>query len=1089
MPKPEETGRVQSKSINPDFPVLDNEKRKRDLDVKLAQEAAFRHQRGQQPLEVPMVQGDGIAQNAVSATITPPPSLHTHIPQRHGRANFRVLHPRDFIKIRQESPDPVEPFPDERNDTQSHLPAPEVGFDPISLGPGATAKGPGGITFKWPSVYVEFHTVMASDACRQIGQQYTSLMFSYAPEELSSIDGVEDKTLPFNFADLPCPPSTFVGPNMFVGNARKQIERARTYRPVILGPEKKLKSLDPEWSSCSLINVGNGYDPPRALTPEGRLVPTQGAQLLKAPEEAIQPRPPGDKARPANALLVPQPEETQAPDDPGQQSQIDPQLDPLVDTEIDPALPQLDINDPVDSKDSTPQQNPETQPKPNPQADPQKNSPSGLQQDSQPIRQPNLQPEPPAQPQPQAQAQPQPKPGRPPSPPKAPAPAANPAAPIPPALAPAPGPQPATLKQDAPVIYNGQTIKPNAPPVTIGDQPVQVIDGSIHVGSSAAPVPQQILQKGDPVVAGGVTLTPAPRIASDAPPPKAATVGGLTFLAEDPPKLAQPQALAPITAGGMTFQPVDTLQAQARPGQPGNPFNAVEKPTMINGQAYTPVAKVNNPAIPGNPRNPPAPPFNLDAGEGGVVIPPGAPIVRAGTTYAPVVGGVPATPLQLGSVAGKPIVGDANQAVVDGKTIKAGHSPVNIKGTPVALGDQGLIIGTSTIAIPGGRNTDAGAFAINGQTISPNGPAITVSGTHISLGPSNLIVGSSTIPITAPAFLPSSRRGFSISGTAVTENGPPITVAGTRISLDPNGVIIGDNSIALPRSSVLTIGRETFTPNPTGFAVAGTTLTPGGTGATISGTRIAVDKASSLIIGSSTIALPVPLLTSPPSAAGGQQQQEEQPITVGGHIFTPLPLTGESQAPTLGLEIDGSTLLPNAPSTTISGTAYSLDSSGQHIIIGHSTYSIAGLGRSRTGDQQSSLTAAGLPFLPLGTSAVELPGGGTLVMGGETTLQGGTRVSLGTQGLVVGGETVGFAPGRTTEPVTTGAKGVSEGTGVGAGVGEGAAETGGIGGGGGGENGEIGVQEGGGAAGMCRGRQLRWRWVVIMGVSVFVRAL
>ena len=35
MPKPEETGGVQSKSINPDFPVLDKDKRKRDLDFGL----------------------------------------------------------------------------------------------------------------------------------------------------------------------------------------------------------------------------------------------------------------------------------------------------------------------------------------------------------------------------------------------------------------------------------------------------------------------------------------------------------------------------------------------------------------------------------------------------------------------------------------------------------------------------------------------------------------------------------------------------------------------------------------------------------------------------------------------------------------------------------------------------------------------------------------------------------------------------------------------------------------------------------------------------------------------------------------------
>ena len=80
-----------------------------------------------------------------------------------------------------------------------------------------------------PSIYVDFYSLTASDLCGTLGGGpngvITSTLIAFAPGELSTFagplnewlygmqPGLRDKIVPYNFADLPCPPyETMVNP-------------------------------------------------------------------------------------------------------------------------------------------------------------------------------------------------------------------------------------------------------------------------------------------------------------------------------------------------------------------------------------------------------------------------------------------------------------------------------------------------------------------------------------------------------------------------------------------------------------------------------------------------------------------------------------------------------------------------------------------------------------------------------------------------------------------------------------------------------------------------------------------------------------
>ena len=892
--------------------------------------------------------------------ITARAALPTHQPlhQRH-----QTLLPRKFIPL---------------NDSFLHL-----------LGGDAS-------TFVSPSVYVVFTSVYARDSCGLVGKEFHSLTYAYAESQLSSIDPVLATTAPYNFADLPCPPSSWINdeiPNPLRGHTAMLADRINSYHPNILGPESSLKALDPAWSTCSIVPVGNGYDPPRILTP-GQVMAsnTDSLPIINFPKKAPVP-----KKAPLNL-----------------------QLGPVEAAPSYKALP----------------------PSPAPLASPA----------------PVASPVPLASPAPLDS----PAPLASPAPLDSPAPLASPAAlasPVPVAAPVNPAPTPISSTTDAPVVFQGQTITPNAAPINVQGTSVGVSGGSVYVGSSSAPVPQVKLEQpssSQPVVAGGLTLTPAPTVNSNAAPPAPVTVGGLTFSApqsQTPVKLAanpQPQPVVtngvtyapvnnqpsatPVTAGGMTLTPVQTSLNQ-NPGQtnqspekqvvnqPASPsvingqtYTPVQQPppTVIGGQSYTPVAnQVQNPTVingqtyapvstngasnngvinNGNPA-----PVNLDSMKAVTAAPAGSSIVENGVTYAPAPAGSPA-PTPLGVVGGQTITGGASSAVVDGNTLHPGGAPITVAGTPLSLGSSALMIGTSSVPLPaapgdtslgtvGGQTIsgDANHAVINGQTIIPGGAPVTVAGTPVSLGNKNLVIGTNSVALPAaqnsngvssPTSLgnvggqvvSADASSAVIDGQTLKPGAPSVTIAGTPVSMGTSALVIGTNSIPLPAAnaaqtptSLGNVGGQVVSGDASSAVVDGQTITPGGPPVMISGTPVSLGS-SAIVIGTNTVALPT---TGP-----------------GG-------LSGLTQAGPSAFSIDGQTVTNGGAPITVSGTRISLGPSG--LVVGSSTVPLTAPASLNTG-------AGAHPVFSIDGTAVTL--------GGPAITVSGTRVSLGSNGVVIGSQTI-----------------------------------------------------------------------------------
>lgn len=151
------------------------------------------------------------------------------------------------------------------------------------------------ISSEYPSAYVVFPVISAGNACTQVGKKYTSVTMSFAPGELSTIDGPGGATKAFNFADLPCPPPDVAAADSFFYNPK--INPGRQYSPQIAPPTERIWKLDPAFPGC-VPAINQGFDPPAAVQP-----------LLKPQVGGFQGRHglhPRRKPAPAHTHQVPQ---------------------------------------------------------------------------------------------------------------------------------------------------------------------------------------------------------------------------------------------------------------------------------------------------------------------------------------------------------------------------------------------------------------------------------------------------------------------------------------------------------------------------------------------------------------------------------------------------------------------------------------------------------------------------------------------------------------------------------------------------------------------------------------------------------------
>ncbi len=415
----------------------------------------------------------------------------------------------------------------------------------------------------------------------------------------------------------------------------------------------------------------------------------------------------------------------------------------------------------------------------------------------------------------------------------------------------------------------------------------------------------------------------------------------------------------------------------------------------------------------------------------------------------------------------------------NGATLSASTALITLDNIPVSVTSTYVIVRTSSLtslndppnlSSIGGYHVETAPnddIVIGGTTLSLRGAGTTIARIAVSLDPNGLIIETSTFALPSPvpaSPLPmignqllqlASNGDIILAGTTLSQGSPGTTVAGTVISLGANGLSIGTFTIAIqslgPASTLSLIGGQRPQIDPKGNAVfAGTTLSPKQSGIMISGTPVSLGS-KGLLIGSFTIAMqpsaPVPTLP----LIGGQQPQvyskgnvvfaattltlEQSGITISGtpislskglviESFTyatsvlasalSLPTIGGQQvqqAKNGGIIVVSTTLLPDASGLTISGTSISLEFEG--LVIGSFTYAVP----------SSSPT----PILPiLGGQQIQEDAKGSITIAGTTLLPGaaaitisGIPVSLDSASLVIGSFTYVFLNSTSAAVSTT----------------------------------------------------------------------
>ncbi|KAL9056198.1 MAG: hypothetical protein Q9162_003077 [Coniocarpon cinnabarinum] len=300
------------------------------------------------------------------------------------------------------------------------------------------------------------------------------------------------------------------------------------------------------------------------------------------------------------------------------------------------------------------------------------------------------------------------------------------------------------------------------------------------------------------------------------------------------------------------------------------------------------------------------------------------------------------------NVGGIPISIGSGFAVVGGRTqALARAAPTN------APGGAPLVVGGVTVT-PNAR----GQYVVEGQTLNIGGPAMTIHGTPVSLGSNFAVVGSSTQFLNptqrtaAPLILgdttitPNAQGQYIIAGQTLTAGSPAITVSGTRISLGQGYAVIGSSTEFLTSNAVMTaaplvIGSQTITPNAQGqYIIDGQTLTNGEV-TIISGTRVSMAAGGeSAIVGTST-----EMLQASVALAGS-------PITIApGEVFT-MNAAGS-------YVFNGQTLTPGGSAVTVDGATISLGASGRYVVVNGRTTYLSGVSATATASATSTPPASG----------------------------------------------------------------------------------------------------------------------------------
>lgn len=436
---------------------------------------------------------------------------------------------------------------------------------------------------------------------------------------------------------------------------------------------------------------------------------------------------------------------------------------------------------------------------------------------------------------------------------------------------------------------------------------------------------QALIAEPSKVIVAGITLLPGDPGVSISGTPVSLAPSGTLFIDNSPMPIADTAPPKP--------NPILTLADQV--------FTANPTGFVVAGSYITPGGPAQ--LISGTP-------ISLDSS--GVIY------IGDSTINLPAVQTEPASAVLL-TVGGQLFTANPSGFNLGNSRVVPGGPAVMISGTPISLAPSGVVvIGDSTVSLQQAQTPVSKVFTVADKTftanptgfnigdsrIDPGSPTITISGTPVFLGQSGiLVIGSLTtsLPATPTQPLPPNKiftvggqtfsadpTGFNVAGSRVIPGGIPVILSGTTVSLSPSGVlIIGDSAIPLPTQTnargVYTVGGLAITAESSGaIVIGGTTIVPGGLGATISGTPISLGPSGVLAIGSSTYTLPIPTAQADGIAV----------FTAAGLVFT--------RKPSGVVIFNGTSIFPGGSAVSISGTQVSLNTQGS-LVVGTSVVSLS----------------------------------------------------------------------------------------------------------------------------------------------------
>lgn len=619
-----------------------------------------------------------------------------------------------------------------------------------------------------PSVYLLFPTVSAVDDCGIRGSTHTSVTIAVATEHLSSVvAGFPEK---LNIADLLCQPASlspggsywkhgaYYPPISFLGEG---------YKPMI-SPPPEIVSLDPTWGGC-VVDVFEGKDPPRALTPVAVMTPGTTTESAKA-----EPTPPSPSSMPLPVASSTQYTTSAAKAEsthnvePSGTPHLAPYQDP---TSLQKSKQLSELNQSnylaqtptpsVVAGDSGLETT--TSPPPHQSTNhlTKAETPVSTNKDSQ---QPAVS-------------------------------IAN------------------TGLTDVPSVYSTQPAVTTA----IGSLSTKSNDPSYVVGSQAEPLASEV----STIVVGGVSLA----IGGLAGPKSAAES---LQNSHDPTmsiskSLSTPESRGPdsgsetstITVGGLVLAvgptaPTDSISTGGSVPQSSKSYQVASEDPSVAVESPTQAAQgVVNPDGTPNIKTPPVASPSLTSSDGSLA------------------GGV--SPGSATLVTASPAIASSGNHVsqgIDGIVIGAQSLGPEVISLVAGAGSS-LTTGPSLDGHP--ASSGSGVNLAAGETLSMGAPALTISGTPISLGTGGLVIGSQRYtdgigPLiqasagssgsTVHHVITANPTGFSIAGTTLLPGSPGIRLSGTPVSLNPSGrLVVGTSTLGAMPGPVTTDIKQSSTDN------------------------------------------------------------------------------------------------------------------------------------------------------------------------------------------------------------------------------------------------------------------------------------